>query len=326
MPSDDRTRAALAAIAPQLASFRSVAIAALEHARAVLAPSGGADRVRLELGTLGARIDAARFAGLANGDATIDATTRGRVERAQKVLEPLAAASDDAFVLDVPPGGSLDAAIREALAAFGRAFGLASVIDLARTGRYAAELHDRAADAWPFELWSARDRHSAPPLVIRVRGADLSLGNLANVLDGAFHVVLVVSGEAAPARLVRLITPGVFVMQAKDPRQLTRFTAFAGPAIAGLFETDVACFTHDPARGPSPWQRLGIEAQPPAPSRKRLSALTPWQQNEELQQLAALAARPTLSATPIESLVPGGEGDPAERLATWLLGESGAAE
>ena len=326
MPSDDRTRAALAAVAPQLASFRSVAIAALEHARAVLAPSGGVDRVRLELGALGARIDAARFAGVANGDPAIDATTRERIERAQAVLEPLAAASDDAFVVDVPAGASPTVTVREALAHFGRVFGLASAIDLARSGRYVAELHDRALDAWPFELWSARDRRSAPPLVVRVHGVDLSLGNLANVLDGSVHVVIVVSGDAAPARFVRLITPGVFVTQAKDPGALARFTAFSGPAVAGLFETEVACFTHDPSRGPALWQRLTIEAQPSPSGRKRLSTLTPWQQNEEVQQLAALSSRPTLDATPIESLVPGGEGDPAERLATWLLGESGAAE
>ena len=62
MPSDDRVRSALSAVAPQLTAFRSVAIGALEHARAVLAPAGGVDRLRLELGALGARIDAARLA------------------------------------------------------------------------------------------------------------------------------------------------------------------------------------------------------------------------------------------------------------------------
>lgn len=326
MPSDHRTRAALTAVAPRLAAFRSAGIAALEHARAVLAPSGGVDRARLELGALGARIDATRFAGVADGGPALDATTRERVERARGVLESLAAASDDAFVVDVPAGASLTVATREALAHFGRVFGLASAIDLARSGRYVAELHDQAVDAWPFELWTARDRRTAPPLVVRVSGADLSLGNLANVLDGSMHIVLVVSGDAAPARLVRLITPGVFVMQTKEPQSLARYSAYTGPAVAGLFETDVACFTHDPARGPAPWQRLTIDATAPAPGRRRLSGLTPWQQNEEVQQLASLSSRPTLSATPIESFVPGGDGDPAERLAAWLLGASGAAE
>ena len=163
-------------------------------------------------------------------------------------------------------------------------------------------------------------------IIVRLDGADLSLGNLANVLDSTVHVVLCVAGEAAPARLVRLITPNTFVIQTTDPQALARFTAFPGPAVAGLFDKDVSCFTHDPARGPALWQRLTIESQPSTLSRKRVSALTPWQQNEELQQLAALASRPTLSATPVESLVPGGEGDPAERLATWLLGETGATE
>ena len=326
MPSDDRIRAALAAVAPQLATFRSAAIAALEHARAVLAPSGGVDRVRLELGALGARLDAARFAGIANGGPALDATTRERIERARKVLESLATASDDAFLVDVPDGASLYEAVRESLARLGRVFGLAATIDLARTGRYVPEVHDRAVDAWPFELWSTRDRRNAPPLVVRLSGADLSLGNLANVLDGSVHIVLCVRSEAAPARLVRLITPNTFVTQVNDPQALARFTAYNGPAIAAVFDTDAACFTHDPARGPALWQRLTIELQPAGPSRKRASTLTQWQQNEELQQLAALATRPTLSATPVDSLVPAGEGDPAERLASWLLGEARAAE
>ena len=326
MPSDDRTRAALAAVAPQLAAFRSTAVAALEHARAVLAPSGGIDRARLELGALGARIDAARFAGIASGGPALDVTTRERVERARGVLESLVAVSDDAFVVDVPAGASLTVVVREALAHFGRVFGLASAIDAARSGRYVPELHDRAFVAWPFELWGSRERRSAPPVVVRVSGSDLTIGNLADVLDGSTHVVLCVVGEAAPARLVRLITPNTFVTQVKDSQVLTRFAAYTGPAVAALFETEAACFTHDPARGPALWQRLTIEHQSATPGRKRLSALTPWQQDEELQQLAALATRPTLSAAPVESFVPAGEGDPVDRLATWLLGQSGAAE
>lgn len=325
MPSDARTRAALAAVAPQLATFRSVAVGALEHARAVLALSGGLERVRLELGALGARVDAARFAAIANGEQALDTTSRERIERARGVLESLVSASDDAFVVDVPAGASLTVTVREALAHFGRAFGLAAIIDLARSGRYVPDLHDRAVNAWPFELWSARDRRSAPPLVVRLDGADLSLGNLANVIDGTVHIVLCIAGGAAPARLVRLITPNTFVLQAQDPQALARFTSFAGPAVAALFETDVARFNHDPSRGQGLWQRLTIEHMPSVPNRMRLSSLSPWQQNEELQQLVTLSVRPMLSATPIDSLVPPGDGDPVDRLATWLLGENGPA-
>lgn len=325
MPSDDRTRAALTAVAPQLANYRSVAVAALEHARAVLAPSGGLERVRLELGPLGSRVDAARFAGIADGGQALDATARERIERAREILDSLVSASDDAFVVDVPAGASLTVTVREAFAHFGRAFGLAAIIDLARSGRYVADLHDRVVDAWPFEFWSARDRRSAPPLVVRLDGDDLSLGNLANVLDGAVHIVLCVAGAAAPARLVRLITPNTFVLQAQDPQALARFTSFAGPAVTALFEADVARFSHDPSRGPGLWQRLNVEHVPPTPNRRRLSALSPWQQNEELQQLVSLSLRPTLPATLVDSLVPPGDGDPVGRLATWLLGESGAA-
>ena len=75
---------------------------------------------------------------------------------------------------------------------FGRAFGLADAIDLARRGGYVPRVHDRALDAWAFELWTQRDRKTMPPVVVTLNGADLDVGRLADVLDGNAHLVLVV--------------------------------------------------------------------------------------------------------------------------------------
>jgi hypothetical protein len=323
MPSDDRTRRALAAVAPQIAAFRSAVASTLEHARGVLSLDEGASHAKLELGALGIRIDPIRFAALASGGAGLDPVGRGRVARAVESLRALVDAHDDEFVVELRPGESLDLAVRDALARLGRVFGLANAIELARRGGYVPRVHDRALEAWPFELWTQRDRKTMPPVVVVLGAADLNVGPLAEVLDGNAHVVLVVNGDPAPARLVRLVTPRTLALQAKAADSFARFTSYAGPAIAALLQGDVASFLHDPEAGKAPWQRMAIASRPSAPPRKRIGVQSPAQQLDELRQLDALAERPSLSTAPIEALAPAGDTDPAERLASWLLNESG---
>ena len=325
MPSDNRVQRALAAIAPQIAAFRSVVVSTLEHARGVLSLDEGASHAKLELGQLGSRIDPIRFAALASGGGGLDPVGRDRVARAVESLRALAEASDDVFVVEPRQGESLEVTVRDALARLGRAFGLANAIDLARRGGYVPRVHDRALEGWPFELWTQRDRKTVPPLVVVLGATDLSVGPLADLLDGNAHVVLVTSGDAAPARLVRLITPRTLVLQTTNVDSLTRFTTYAGPAVAALLQGDIASFVHDPEAGKAPWQRIAISSRPAAPPRKRIGVQSPAQQLDELRQLEALAERPSLSTAPIESLAPASEGDPAERLASWLLTESGVS-
>ena len=324
MPSDDRVQLALAAIAPQIAAFRSVVASTLEHARALLSLDDGANHAQLELGALGARIDPIRFAALASGGAGLDPVGRERVARAVESLRALSEAPEGAFVVELRPGESLDATVRDALARLGRVFGLANAIELARRGGYVPRVHDRALEAWPFDLWTQRDRKTVPPLVVTLSGADLNVGPLADLLDGNAHLLLVASDDAAAARLVRLVTPRTLVVQAKNADSLSRFKAYGGPAIAALLQGEVAAFIHDPEAGKAPWQRIAISARPSAPPRKRIGAQSPAQQLDELRQLEALAERPSLSTAPIEALAPAGDGDPADRLASWLLNESGA--
>ena len=326
MPSDDRVQRALAAVAPQIAAFRSVVASTLEHARAVLSLDEGANHAKLELGALGSRIDPIRFAALASGGAGLDPVGRERVARAVESLRALVDASDGAFIVELRPGDSLDASVRDAIARLGRVFGLANAVDLARRGGYVPRVHDRALEAWPFELWTQRDRKTLPPVVVALSGADLNVGQLGDMLDGNAHLVLVVSGDAAPARLVRLITPRTLVLQTTSADSLSRFTAYGGPAVAAMLPGDVAAFLHDPEAGKAPWQRIAMSSRPTAPPRKRIGVQTPAQQLDELRQLEALAERPSLSTAPIESLAPIGDSDPAERLASWLLTESGVSQ
>jgi hypothetical protein len=99
----------------------------------------------------------------------------------------------------------------------------------------------------------------------------------------------------------------------------------AGPAIAALFDHEAALFTHDPLSGAAAWQRLTIHWLPSSLPKKTIAGVSPRQQQEEILQLQALAAKPALPNVPIEALVPNGHGDAAERLTAWLLSESGLA-
>jgi hypothetical protein len=114
-------------------------------------------------------------------------------------------------------------------------------------------------------------------------------------------------------------------MQTRDVEALRRVASVSGPAIAALFDTETALFTHDPLAGRALWQRLTITHRPSAPPTKAIGGVSPHQQAEELAQLEALAAQPVLPNAPVGIVVPQGDGDPADRLANWLLAESGLA-
>lgn len=328
MPSDARVQAAIAALRRPIDAYRSLVVSASERSHELLSADGGAQRAQLTLGEFGgARLDAARFAELARGVA-LDALSRARLQRAAAALDELASAGDEIFVADVARGDSLRVVVAHALARLGRLFGASSVLALVRSGRFEPERHDRLVEAYPFEWWSKAERRLAPPLVVTVEGADLHAGSLAELLDGAMRLVLVVRGPCAPAPLVRLVTPGTLVLQAEAPEALSRVASYEGPAIAALVENG-ALFTHDPALGGALSQRLVVTRRPASEPGRTLGGTSPRQQREELAQLEAMAARPVAEgapgAAPIDALLASGSGDPTERLAAWLLAESGLA-
>jgi hypothetical protein len=320
----DRVRIALDATSRQRATYRSAVIAAHERAKGILAAGGGSERAALELGQFGgARIDATRFAAINSADGALDFANQSRIESAAGALRSLAQTDESSFVVDVPRGGRLRFAVANALAELGCAFGAAATLELVRAGRFDPLLHTDLVDRVGFDLWGKAERLAAPPLVVQVNGYDLRAGVLADFLDGAVKIALVVEGPCAPAPLVRLVTPGTFVLQTNDTTGVDLFAKCSGPAIMAFVPPSAACFVHDPSAGRSAWQRLRVWNRPSSPPRKALGGLSARQQTEELLQLDALAERPSLESAPVESLVPPGSGDPTDRLADWLLDAAG---
>jgi len=320
MPSDPRTAAAFAALKASRERFQSAVAATLEEVRVYLDThrSAADDRLAVlaaELGPIGARhIDVGRMAALVAAGPAVAPATQAVLARALDVLREVASRGDDGFVLDVPPGESLFGLVTDRYAELGRAMGAARVVDAARNGRYRPADHDRWLARFPFASWSQAERAVAPPLVIELDGADLRPAGLAEFLDGAARVVLVVRGETSPAPLVRLVTPHTFVAQTADASVIARLAAADGPGIVALMPAGAARFVHDPAAGPVLAARLTVEEIPSPDHRKRSGASSVTQQREELDQLRAL--RSAATAVPV---VPDAPIAPVDKLAAWLL-------
>jgi hypothetical protein len=332
MPSDTRVATALAALKQPIAEFRSAVQGALLQADAYRTaqsanPAARVERTRRELGDFGARhISAERFAALFPAVAPSDEASRAALERAVDILKSVAAQGDSLFVAKVTSARPLGATIDDALAVAGHAFGAIIIGELVRGGRYRAAEHDRLLDATEFRAWNKAERRFAPPLVVEVDGADLHAGALLNFADGREKLVLVVHGAAAPAALVRCVTPGTFVLQTVDGSGLDRLAGYEGPAIAALVPEGAAVFMHDPTAGQEPWQRLTVNHLPTMPT-KAVGGSSAWQMGEDLRMLADLARTPFAvpgvngaKATPAM-----GAGDAVDRLAGWLLDSSGLA-
>jgi hypothetical protein len=158
----------------------------------------------------------------------------------------------------------------------------------------------------------------APPLVVAVDGRDLKAAGLADFMDGAQKIVLVVSGEATPVPLVRLITPGTFVAQTTNSIDLDRLANWDGPGIVAMVPDSAACFVHDPGRGTAASERLEITRLPEDRRRKPVGGVSVKQQSEELLQLKTLGAAQGAVEEPAVA-VAAGSTNPVDKLAAWLL-------
>lgn len=327
MPSDERTQQALAAMAAVRAAFRSAAAQAVDEVRSLLAAaraeSAGANgRPALELGAFAeGRIDADRFAALFAAGTAVDAAALSAMERSLTILEETARWSESGFAIRIEPGHDLGGEIAGALALAGRAFGAARAVQLARTNRFRSDEHAALLRPFPPELWNRAERAIAPPLVVALAGADLRAEALVPFLEGSQKLVLIVDPPAPPAALVRLITPGVLVVQTADPAELGELLAFEGPAAVALVPASAARFVHDPRRGPTLAARLAVQHLPAEDARGALGTLSAFRRGEELRQLASLrdacdaAALVADAPVPVEVAV----AQPADQLAAWLL-------
>jgi hypothetical protein len=333
MPSDPRTAQALAALTQPIAEFRALVEGALAHANTFLAAQDAtadvtAGAARASLGRFAeGRIDAAAFAALFPTARQVDAAGVAALRRAVAMLQAVRARGDALFVADVPPGGRMAAVVDAALSAAGRAFGAVMLTELVRGGRYVPAEHDRLLDDVEFHLWTKTERRFAPPLVVEVDGSDVHAGALTDFADGREKLVLVVRGASAPAPLARCITPGAFVLQTADGSGLDRAGAFDGPAIAAMVPQGAAVFVHDPLGGREPWQRLTVQHLP-EPPKHGIRGISVFQMGEDLRLLADLArtpfAVPSAGGAGAGACAPAvGASDAVDRIAAWLLPESG---
>lgn len=333
MPSDPLPPVLRAALAPHAAAFHSALAATVDQVRGLIeegrAPgASAAPPLALELGPFAAgRIDASRLAGLAASAVHTDGAARPVLERALSALLALGARGEALYRVDVHAGASLRDAVGEALAQVGRAFGAGRVVERARSGRFAESEHGAWLDALPYARWTKAERRLAPPLVVEVDGADLSVGGLSEFLDGAQKLVLLVRNPATPAPLARLVTPGTYVAQSASAEGLERLLAFDGPGVGAVLAEGAARFVHDPAAaGATP--RLSVEHVPGEQPRAAVGPWSPRQQADELRHLVALSRLPGLPAAASQATGAGtkaaGGGDPVERLAAWLLQQADA--
>jgi hypothetical protein len=334
MPSDkttdERAARALEILGKAREDFQSALVATSEELRGLLDDGSAtaearAERTAAELGAFAVgHIDIERFASFQTTGEPVAVSVAPRLEAASRTLRSLLEQNDDLYFLRVEPGADLRDAVSSGLGRAGRAFGAARSVELARAGKYDEVAHGGWLDSFPPALWSRRERDLAPPLVVEVDGADLRPGGLAEFLDGAQKIVLVVRGTAPPAALARLITPGLLVVQAEDPADLAVMSETVGPAIAALVTGDACRFVHLPAadgtRG-----RLSVHHMPASEPKRALGGISAFQQTEAMRHLAALAAGWGPATTQV--VAPSGDGataplpmaSAADTLAAWIL-------
>ena len=325
MPSEDRIAQALKALSANREAFLSSVAMSAEEVRGILereeaSQENPPEKLAQEMGPFAAgRIDFERLAPFATGKGKLDEQKRERVQKAFEALRDMKLAGDGLFTARCPLEGYLRGTVLEALAKVGRAFGAARVVEAIVTGIPEPEGVEDATASFPQSRWNRAEKGCAPPLVVEVEGQDLKVSSLGEILEGTQKIVLVVNGPAAPAPLVRLITPGVVVIQSDDPADLAALAATPGPAIAALMPEGAARFVHGTA-GKTLGQRLEVKSLPEKEPRRALGGISAFQQAEELSQLKALSApaepaAPRNGGKPEEGMVM----DEAGQLAAWLI-------
>ncbi|MFG1690606.1 hypothetical protein ACGF5M_00380 [Gemmatimonadota bacterium] len=322
MPSEDHVLGALRAVKDARDEFHSAVVRAVEEVRGILSSHGGSgddgmSRLATELGQFGAdTIDPSRFATMLATSDDVNPEIRARIEKAYEILVDLEGRGDDLFRVAVDSGENLRDAVAGGLARAGRAFGAARTVDTAMRGQENPGFTGASAEGFPVKLWNRAEHRIAPPLVVEVSGEDLAVGGLSEFLDGGQKIVLVVDGPAPPAALVRLITPGVMVVQTDDPAELQALDGVEGPAIAALLPEGAARFVHDPSKGSSLAARLQVDSVPEEEPTRPIGRLTAFQQAEELRHLRDLVPATGAEKEAAEPVVPA---TPPDRLAAFLL-------
>jgi len=332
MPSDERITQVLGALGEAKESFVSSVAMSAEEVRGILERNQGANekpQVRLahELGPFAAgRIDLERLAPFVGANEKMGEGKRAPVQKAYEVLTALKKAGDDIFTAKVELDGYLRGGIMTALGRVGTAFGASRSVEWALHDIAPPESVKDPLESFPPTRWNPAERGVAPPVVVEVEGQDLKVGSLGELLSGSQKLVLVVNGPAAPAPLVRLITPGVMVIQTDDPADVAALAAHPGPGIAAIMPEGCAKFIHAPLAGAGLSDRLTVSSLPEKEPKRPLGGISAFQQTEELNQLKALAAS-VQAVVVVEGEAPAGPPamDEAGQLASWLIGQADLA-
>jgi hypothetical protein len=349
LPSDPRIQQALDALSEPMEGFRSMLANTSEQIRLLINTrvehnGSSVDVARAELGEFAAgRIDAGRMAKLLSQVEPPAIEHGDVVSRALDVSNELLARRENLFRVVVEEGDDLHEVMGRSLAEIGRAFAVTRIVELVTRNQYDASEHDSLLDGHPYERWSRSERKVDLGLVVCCDGHDLRVGGLANYLDRSMKIVLVVRGEAPPAPLVRLITPKVLVVQTVDPVDLEFITRYDGAGVLALMPETAARFRHDPVGGPELADRM-VVTQLPDTKPHNLGKSSAFQQRQELAQLEALAAAPSVSkrsaapapavesraipsppseratdSPPIEVPAAAKSSDAVDKLSAWLL-------
>lgn len=329
MPSDELSRKALDALISRTGRFRSAIALTADQLRSRLAEqkaaTSGANQTVLGQ-FAAARVDAARFSQLLTPRKPHDVAWTSAIERAIAVLDDLAGRGDALFQVRVERGGDLVAAVDQALANTGRAFGAARIARLASSSRYRPEEHDALLISFPFRSWSRDERRLAPPLVVEVAGGDLAASGLSFCLDGSQVLVLLAEGQAPAAPLARLVSPGVFVAQTDNADTLGALADVAGPAVVAVLPAESARFTNTPAAGTRA-ASLEVTHLPAQEPRRPIGSLSVFQQMQDLAVLAALVApAASVAAAPASTNGHGASSDAAPQSPVQVNGSSAAAD
>jgi len=330
MPSDDRIAQALEALSEAKEFFSSSVAMSAEEVRGILEREQGANenpQVRLahELGPFAAgKIDLERLAPFVGANEKLDEDKRAEILTAYQSLLAVKKAGDEIFTAKVPLDGYLRGTVFAALGKSGSAFGASRSVECALHDLAHPEGVEDCLERFPPDKWNSSEKGFAPPLVIEVEGQDLRPASLAELLEGGQKIILVVNGPAAPAPLVRLITPGVTVIQTDDVSELSALGAVKGPGIAAIMPEGAAKFMHIPGEGKALNQRLTVAHLPEKMPKRALGSISAFQQTEELKQLESLTASvEAVGKASGEAATGVPEMDEAGQLASWLIHHSG---
>lgn len=322
MPSDDRITTVLDALRRPREAFDAAIVSAIDELTTFLAVQRApADehiaRETVRLGSFAAgRIDVERFTGIVGRAAAVAPATLDRIAHVVDLLSSFRSQGDRLYRVRVNSGGDLRDTVRDALAVRGRLFNAGRHVEQLRAGGNVPELEEVLC----FSQWLRSERMLAPPLVVEVDGADLIADGLAEYLDGAMKIVLVVNAPAPVAPLAPLIAPHTFVMQCTDATAVMSLGEYAGAGIAAVLPEGSAQFTHDPSRGSRLQQRLRVEALPDEKTFPSVGRCNTRRQAENIAWLRDLAELTDLAragqAAPVESAEAAA---PADQLAGWLL-------